>query len=446
MSKALHKVLWAEGMFLGQQHFQLWDRYHEAYHSLATRGISPLGWGLLDLTLEDEALQNAQYRIRTAQVIFPDGRLVSYDAAEDGPLVLQLEGGHSERIEVYLGLPFNRGATGINGYRSNGKLCAWRADYRTVGDEYDPERQREVMLGRPNLLLLTGEASRENMTWIKLDELVSDGEGGYSRVPEYVPPAVRIGASGHLTGLVQRLIELFLAKVRVLNERRRQLSASVADFGHSDVSNFLVLQALSGAIPLLKHFQVHPELHPEQLYQLLARVIGSLCPFSFELDVHAVPHYQHSDLTAVFAGLEQQLRQLIEVAMPAKILSVKLKREGGNLYSADAIDSTLLANNTFFLAVYSEFDDPLWVTKFERQVKVGARNDIEALITSAVPGALIKHTPRPPSNMPVKSGFEYFRIEPRGEFWDRIVGDQTLAVFLPNEFARVRMEVVTVQE
>ncbi len=446
MTVALHKVLWAEGMFLGQQHFQLWDRYYENYHSLATRSISPLGWGLLALSLDDEALQNAQYRIRAAQVIFPDGRLVSYDAEEDGPLVLQLEGGHSERIEIYLGLPANRAAAGINGYRSNGQLCAWRADYRTVSDEYDPQRQREVMLGRPNLQLLTGEASRENLTWIKLDEVVSDGEGGYSRVAEYVPPAARIGASGHLTGLVQRLIELFSAKVRVLNERRRQLSSSVADFGHSDVSNFLVLQALSGAIPLLRHFQAHPELHPEQLYQLLARVIGSLCPFSFDLEVSAITPYRHGDLTAVFASLEGQLRQLIEVAMPTKILSVKLKREAANLYSADAIDSELLAHNTFFLAVYAEFDDPMWVAKFERQVKVGARPDIEALITSALPGARVKHTPRPPSNMPVKSGFEYFRIEPRGEFWDRIVGDQTLAVFLPNEFARVKMEVVTVQE
>jgi type VI secretion system protein ImpJ len=24
-----HKIVWAEGLFLGQQHFQQWDQYHE---------------------------------------------------------------------------------------------------------------------------------------------------------------------------------------------------------------------------------------------------------------------------------------------------------------------------------------------------------------------------------------------------------------------------------
>ena len=38
--EALRKVIWAEGMFLGQQHFQLWDRYYETYQSLQVRSLS----------------------------------------------------------------------------------------------------------------------------------------------------------------------------------------------------------------------------------------------------------------------------------------------------------------------------------------------------------------------------------------------------------------------
>lgn len=444
--KELRKVIWAEGMFLGQQHFQLWDRYYETYQNLQTRSISPMSWGVLSLSIDEDALENGQYRVTECQVIFPDGRLVSYDASFDDPLIIELQGGYSEKVDVYLCLPANRSANGITGYRSNGQLCAWEADYRRIGDENDPAREREVMLGKPNLMLLDGSESRENFTWLKLAELVNEGDGRYKLVTEYIPPLVRVGASPTMLVMLQRFIELFSAKVRVLNERRRQMSASAADFGHSDVSNFLVLQALSGAIPILQHFRQNPELHPEQLYQLLARVIGSLCPFSFEIDVHSITRYRHGELTQVFQNLEHQLRTLIDVAMPSKMAAIKLTREADSLYSIDNIDSTLFTNCTFFIAVYAEIDDPMWVMHFERMIKVGARADIEMIVASALPGAKITHSPRPPSNLPIKSGYEYFRIEPRGTFWDKIVAERTMGIFVPREFVKVKMEVVTVQE
>ncbi len=444
--KGIRKVIWAEGMFLGQQHFQAWDRYYEACQSLQMRSISPLSWGLLNYEIDREALGNAQFRLVRCQAMFPDGRLVSYDASEDTSLVLDLQGGHAEKMDIHLCLPANRSASGINGYRNNGQLCAWEADYRRVSDENDPAREREVMLARPNLMLVDGRESRENFTTIRIAELVAEGDGAYTLVEDYVPPLVRIGASGHLVAMVQRLVELFSAKVRTLNERRKQASAAAADFGHSDVSDFFVLQALSGAIPVLQHIRSNPELHPERLYELLVRVIGSLCPFSFEIDVHTVDRYDHGELTRVFNALEAQLRALIDVAMPTRLKALALTREADSLYSIDNIESAMLADHTFFLSVYSELDDPMWVTHFERKVKIGARADIEMIVASALPGARLIHTPRPPSKLPIKSGYEYFRVEPRGDFWDRIASERTLGIFLPHEFTSLKLEIVTLQE
>lgn len=442
--KSMRKVIWAEGMFLGQQHFQLWDRYYEAYQNLQSRSISPMAWGLLSYSIDEEALENGQFRVSECQVIFPDGRLVSYDITEDAPLALDLQGGYSEKVDIYLCLPSNRSASGINGYRENNALCAWNTDYTRVGDENDPNRQREVMLGRPNLILLTGEESRENFASLQLAEVVNDGDGNYTLVESYIPTVARISASDRLYNLLQSLIELFSAKVRVLNERRKQLSASIATFGHTDVSNFLVLQTLSGAIPLLRHFRENPQLHPEQLYQLLSRVIGSLCPFSFELDVNTIPKYRHNELTTTFDGIERQLRAMVDVAMPTKMATLKLVKEADMLWSVDNIDSTHLAKNDFYFAVLSPMDDPMWVKHFERIVKVGARADVEMIVASALQGLRIAHMQRPPSNLPIKSGYEYFRLEPKGDFWDRVVSERTLGVYLPKAFIKAKMEIVLV--
>lgn len=442
--KSLRKVIWAEGMFLGQQHFQLWDQYYENYQNLQSSSISPMSWGVLSYEIDEDALENGQFRLNSCQVIFPDGRLVSYDITEDASLALDLKGGYSEKLDIYICLPANRNASGITGYRENGGLCAWNTDYTRVPDENDPNRQREVMLGRPNLILLTGEESRENFSSLQIAELVNDGDDNYTLVEEFIPTSARINASPRLFSLIKSLTELFSAKVRVLNEQRKQMSAQIATFGHTDVSNFLVLQTLSGAIPVLRHFRENPELHPEQLYQLLARVIGQLCPFSFDIDVHGIPKYRHNDLTRTFDGIEKQLRGLIDVAMPDKLATLQLVKEADLLWSVDNIDSTHLAKNDFYIAVLSPMDDPMWVKHFEKIAKVGARADIEMIVASAMPGVRLAHTQRPPSNLPIKSGYEYFRVEPKGDFWKRINSERTMGLYLPKAFRKVKMEIVLV--
>jgi len=444
--KGLRKVVWAEGMFLGQQHFQMWDNYIESYQSLQIRSISPMAWGLLQLEIDQEALENQQFRISFCQAIFPDGRLVSYEASEAEPLSKELTGGFSEKIELYLCLPANRTTKGISGYHNTGQLCAWYADYRQIADENDPSREREVMLGHPNLMLVTGDESRENFTSIKIAEIVNDGDGEYTFVDNYIPPIVNIQASDYLSAMLVRIIELFSAKIRVLNERRKQYSSGIAEFGHNDVANFLVLQALSGAIPILQHFRKNVDLHPEQIYQLLSNVIGGLCPFSLEMDVHSIPIYQHNNLTKVFTTLERLLRELVDVAMPTKVASIKLTKESDALYSVDNIESAVLASSTLFLAVLLESDNSNWVGQFERMAKVGARVDIEMIVASALPGVNIRHMQRPPSNLPIKSGFEYYRLDPNGTFWDRVASERTLGLFIPRDFIKAKIEIVTVKE
>lgn len=441
--KSMRKVIWAEGMFLGQQHFQLWDEYYEKMQNLHVRSISPLSWGVLEIEVDRDALENNIFRLNTCHAIFPDGRLISYNENEDNTISLDLEDGYREKISLFLCLPANRSASGINGYRENGKMCAWKADYLRVQDENDSTREREVMLASPNLVLLTSDDSLDSYSYLKIAEIVNDGEGQYSIVDNFIPTITRVGASERLLSLVTSLMELFSAKIRVLNERRNQLSAQSASFGHNDVSNFLILQSLSSALPLLSHYKNIGDIHPEKIYTLLSGVVGALCPFSFDIEVHNIPKYKHNDLTVVFEKLERQLRTLIKVVMPSNLLTISLQKEADLLYSANNIESKVLDNSIFYLAVYSPSDDPLWVKSFERKIKVSARQDIEVVVASALPAIQVKHLQRPPNNIPVKSGYEYFLIEPRGSFWKRVLDLRTLAIFLPKEFMSIKMDIIT---
>jgi type VI secretion system protein ImpJ len=144
--------------------------------------------------------------------------------------------------------------------------------------------------------------------------------------------------------------------------------------------------------------------------------------------------------------LDELLRALIDTVMPTMTSGLVLKRETELLYAVDSIDIMLLENASFFLAVTMDSNDASWFREFPRKVKMGARSDIEMIIASAMPGVTLTHTQRPPNRLPIKSGYEYFRVEPKGEFWDKVVEDRSLALFLTREFAKSSFELITVEE
>ena len=78
----MKKVIWAEGVMLGQQHFQQWEKYYQRQQRLLYMAINPLHWGLIDLQLDVEALLNNKILVKKCSAIFPHGMLVNFDATD----------------------------------------------------------------------------------------------------------------------------------------------------------------------------------------------------------------------------------------------------------------------------------------------------------------------------------------------------------------------------
>ncbi len=441
----MRKIVWVEGLFLSQQHFQHRDRQIEETQALRFRTLNPFSWGLLSLNVDKKALENGRFRIQNCLAVFPDGRLVEYDAREDPTLVCDFEGRGGEVIEIFLALPENDRVEGISGYPGNGQLCAWEADYRQIADVYDGGREREVLLARPNLMVLTGAESREPFVTLKLAELLNEGDGTYRLRTDYIPPVVRIDTSQVLHSCLVQCIDIVGTRLHKLQDLRGDFGGGPADFARNDPLRFAQMQVLSSAYPQLLHFQRNPELHPESLYRLLCQVVGALNPFGID-DQAEEPAYRHAELGTVFPPLVRVLERLtrIEPATPHQVL--KLVRESEGLLCASPVASELLKRASFFLQVDFDPQDPNWITDFARQVKAGSRESIEMIVASALPGARLVHTQRPPHRLAVKSGCEYFRLEPKGDFWNRIVEEESLAIFLPQAFMGAEVDLVTVQE
>lgn len=444
--KPILNVIWSEGTLLTQHYFQQWDRFQEQSHRLRTRMQSGLLWGLVELTIDEASLENGIFRILKLQWLLPNGRLVLFSEESSKSLTFDLLKQKKESYDLYCCLPLNEQVSGISGYLNKDQLTSGYADYVDVADRYDTDRVSEVMLEQPNLILLSGEEAKDQFYSIKIAQLLRVGEHQYECDKKFVPTVVLANASGILLDSLRRIIETIEAKITVLNERRRSFSGDVTEFGQSDLAHFLLLEALQTELPELQHYYTQQSVHPEKIYLSVSRLIGRLKAFHEAVDDVKTINYDHENLTKTFSTIEYLLNNLMNVVLPTRVIKINLDRETSVLYAANGIDSAYLESHTFFIAVYMVAADTSWIDRFAQHIKVGSRQQIESIVASALPGVKITHTQRPPSKLPVRSGYEYFRIDPYGPYWTRVQADRSLALFVSQEFEQAKIDLVTVKE
>ena len=140
------------------------------------------------------------------------------------------------------------------------------------------------------------------------------------------------------------------------------------------------------------------------------------------------------------------MRQYVEDAMPVQSAEIQLHRESDTNYVVDNIDRILFDKNQFYLAVSQESDNLDWIDQFTRQIKIASQQSIDDVLTSALSGVKVTHLQRPPIKLPMKSGYEYFYLEPFGEFWQRVIKDRSLAIFLSQKFYQAKIELILIEE
>jgi type VI secretion system protein ImpJ len=186
--------------------------------------------------------------------------------------------------------------------------------------------------------------------------------------------------------------------------------------------------------------------HPERLFLTLSRLAGALSTFSLTYSVENLPRYTHGDLGTVFRSLESILRDLIDTVIPSNFSTIQLKREAESLYSATQFDLQVLDSGIFYLGVKLESQDTNWMERFEKFAKLGSRDSIEMIVGSSMPGVQLRHQHRPPAQVPIRSHYEYFRIDGRGEFWDAVISARSIAVYVPQMFDGAMIELLCTQE
>ncbi|ARA94981.1 hypothetical protein AWN76_001420 [Rhodothermaceae bacterium RA] len=158
-----------------------------------------------------------------------------------------------------------------------------------------------------------------------------------------------------------------------------------------------------------------------------------------------MPAYDHARPAEAFNRIEAVIRDQLGEARPqANYVELPLERQRDNLYTARA-DAGLLQSAQLFLVARSDaLAEADLIADVPMKLRVAAPSNIEAVLRSYTRALPIEHTHRLPVGMPVDQQANYFQLQKRGPFWESIRADGGIAVFVPSELDRVRLQLIAV--
>lgn len=445
--RQMQPVLWTKGVLLSPQHLQTQDRFLEDLIQFQLSGLTYCPWGFHRLEIDHEALAAGSFAISQAAGIFPDGLLFDLPLNDPAPAPKVLEGAWEQdqtELDIYLAVPEYR-TSGHNVAVSAGDSSArYAAEVLLRRDENTGLAEKPIQVAKKNFRLLVQGESLEGNSTLRVARVRRSATGDLSLDPQFVPPLIDIGASDFIIAIARRLVEILSARSSVLAGTRRQKNQSLADFSIADVASFWLLYTINTYFPQLRHLYETKRGHPEELFTSMLSLAGALTTFSTVVHPRDLPAYEHEDLSACFAKLDEQLRMLLETVVPSNCVSLPLRLVQQSIYATALDQDKYLTAPQLYLAVDANMSPADLIQRAPALIKISSADRIEHLIRQALGGVPLTYTPNPPPAVPVKVSSHYFQVGKSGSEWEAITRARNLAAYVPSDFPNPQLELLVV--
>ena len=445
--RQLQPVLWTKGLLLTPQHLQTQDRFLEDVLAFQMSALTFCPWGFHRLTVDREALAGGALALVAASGLFPDGLSFDIPGADAAPEPKPLDAcwqPDQEALHVYLAIPEYRYGGFNVAAAHDAQTTRYHADVLLRRDENTGLLEKPIIVARKNFRLLAETESLQGANALCIARVTRSATGAYQLDPRFVPPLIDIAASEYVLAIARRLVEVLSAKSTQLSERRRQRNQGLAEFGVTDVANFWLLYTVNTFMPQLRHLYETRRGHPIELYSAMLALSGAVTTFSPTLHPRDLPLYDHTDLGKSFTDLDEKLRLLLETVVPANHVSLAMRAERASIYAAAIDQDAYLGAPHWFLAVGSEKPPAELARDVPKLVKMSSGDRVDNLIKRALPGLELAHVPHPPSAVPVKLGYQYFRVAQSGPDWQAITRARNVAAYVPSDFTNPQVELLIV--
>ncbi|RZJ83014.1 MAG: type VI secretion system baseplate subunit TssK, partial [Massilia sp.] len=145
-----------------------------------------------------------------------------------------------------------------------------------------------------------------------------------------------------------------------------------------------------------------------------------------------------------FATLHAIIRELLDTVISAKYFGIALN-EVRPSYHIGMLDSGKIDDDTtFYIAVSADIAALELIEIVPLRFKVGAPDDVEKFVLSALPGVRLQYAPQLPAAVPVRPETCYFVLEAKGPMYERMLKAQSISIYVPAGMKELRLELLAV--
>ena len=446
----IDRPLWAAGALLCPQQFQQQARWEAwANEQIACLTLAH-PWGVQSVGFDPEALRLGKLKATQLRVRMPDGTWIDTEQVDRLPPALELSqllADDDQQALLHLALPLEQ-ANGNNCLFEGGRAdrpMRYRQSWREVQDIYADEVQSIGVMEHALSLRLHRDDNADYLT-CPVARLVRDGQGDWGFDPVYVPPLLSFAAHAGLLSQLDNLLTQLSAKRQRLMGMRRESNQRMADFAVADVSLFWLLNALNTYQPVLADLQAFPARHPEQVYQQLIKLAGSLLTFSLEHDIDKIPAYRHESLETVFPPLMHTISLLLEASLPSRVIALELEEHGPNRWQVTLNDPRLRERDgaDFYLSVRCRLPAAQLQGQFPRLCKIGTPDEVNYLVNAALDGIPLQSLSHVPAAIPLRLENQYFALDLDHSKGQAVLDEGVCAFYVPSTLADVKLELFAV--
>lgn len=441
------RVLWGEGMLLRPQHFQQQSLLQEQEQAMRQRLTARHVWGVQRFRMDEQSLKGGVVRVDGLTIVFRDGCL--YQAPENAPLPLSRD--LASLPQLGLKTTLYACLAQLQAYGGNtrtqdiaGRPCRFLSQSAEVSDLYTQALPADVATLDLDVRLMLEEENRDGYDAIPLCAIEKDATGQWVVAANYIPPLLTIEGSPEPAVLLRRLLDILLVKNQALAGGQRERAKNVMGFGSSDISAFWLLHTVNRNFARLRHLSQSSPVHPEELYMAMAEFCGELQTFSTQYALSDIPAYRHDDLYNVLSTLDRQIRELLEIVISSRYALIPLHSPKPSFHIGRLESERLLENVDFYLSVQSEYPASQIIDNVPLKMKIGAPDDVEKILNSAMRGVSLVHAAQTPSAVPVRVGNHYFALQPHGDIFTRMLQSRSICIYVPQTLSGLTLELIAV--
>ena len=297
-------IHWHEGMFLRPQHFQLSTRHSQSQADRGDRWNCHYNWGLRSFALDQQALANYRFSVRSLEARFRDGTQVAMpddlmlDALDVKPALLR-----NGQTTVYLALPLVQASRSNVAESQEDHRARYTLETQNLQDENTGLNHHQITIRRLNIKLLTSDQDRTGYEVLPLARLkkADRAEAAPELDTSFVPPLLACEAWQPLqVEILNQVYDRIGKKLEFLSAQIASRNINFDSQNQGDRLLFEQLRTMNEAYLPMGVRIFAQGIHPLEAYLSLCELAGKLAIYNPGRTLPALPRYDHDDLATCF--------------------------------------------------------------------------------------------------------------------------------------------------